>query len=144
MAKVTADAQGVTFQDAAGTAVLNYTGLQVWDAEGKALPARWFEPAGSNGFRLCVDETTAHYPITIDPIAQQAYLKASNSGATDQFGYSRGRVWGDTAVIGAPDEASNATAVNGDGSNNLASSSGAAYVFIREGGGTDARPGGTQ
>ena len=130
--KVTADAQGVTFQDAAGTAVLNYTGLKVWDADGKALPAR-FEPAGSNGFRLCVDETTAHYPITIDPIAQQAYLKASNSGATDNFGTAVA-VSGDTAVIGAPDEASNATAVNGDGSNNLASSSGAAYVFIRSGG----------
>jgi hypothetical protein len=31
--KVSADAQSVTFQDAAGSTVLNYTGLKVWDAD---------------------------------------------------------------------------------------------------------------
>ena len=71
-------------------------------------------------------------PLAAAPPAQQAYLKASTPDSIDQFGYSVA-VSGDTVVIGAPYESSNATGVNGDGSNNLASSSGAAYVFIRSG-----------
>ncbi len=63
---------------------------------------------------------------------QQAYLKASNTGAGDQFGYSVA-VAGDTVVIGALAEASNAAGVNGDQSNNSAANSGAAYVFVRNG-----------
>ncbi|MBK8035851.1 MAG: FG-GAP repeat protein [Verrucomicrobiaceae bacterium] len=128
---VTTDAQGVNFQDACGSTVLNYSGLKVWDADGKVLRAR-FEPAGLHGFRLLVDETTARYPITIDPIAQQAYLKASNSGAGDQFGYSVA-VSGNTAVIGAPYEDSNATGIGGNQADNSATDSGAAYIFIRSG-----------
>ena len=41
---------------------------------------------------------------------------------------------GDTIVVGTPFEDSNATGINGDQSNNSASSSGAAYVFVRSGG----------
>ena len=52
---------------------------------------------------------------------QQAYLKASNTGASDRFGYSVA-VAGDTIVVGANAEASNATGVNG----NQADNSGAA------------------
>ena len=132
--------------------------------------------------------------------SQQAYLKASNTGAGDQFGYSvavsgdtvvvgahlRGQqrhgrerqpeqqqrvtaparptsscaagrpgpsrptsrprtpgrddsfgssvaVSGDTVVVGACYEDSNATGVNGNQSNNSATDSGAAYVFVRSG-----------
>src|SRR6185436_5843616 len=64
--------------------------------------------------------------------SQQAYLKASNSGAADRFGGSID-VSGDTIVIGAYNEDSNATGVNGDQNNNSASNSGAAYVFVRNG-----------
>jgi len=64
---------------------------------------------------------------------QQAYLKADNAGEDDFFGYSVA-VSGDTVVIGARDEDSNATTVNGDGTNNSATDSGAAYVFVRTGG----------
>ncbi len=63
---------------------------------------------------------------------QQAYLKASNTDANDIFGLAVA-VSGDTVVIGAQQEDSNATGVNGDGSNNLVSFSGAAYVFARDG-----------
>jgi len=82
---------------------------------------------------LSVDARGARYPITIDPLAQQAYLKASNTGAGDRFGWSVA-VSGDTVVVGAPGEASNATGVNGDQANNAAGDSGAAYVFVREAG----------
>ena len=64
--------------------------------------------------------------------SQQAYLKASNTGAQDQFGLFVA-ISGDTIVVGAPAEDSSATGINGDGSNNSASGSGAAYVFVRSG-----------
>ncbi len=62
---------------------------------------------------------------------QQAYLKASNTGRSDQFGYSVA-LSGDTLAVGAPEEDSNATGVNGDEVNNLALDSGAVYVFTRD------------
>ncbi|HMZ23079.1 MAG TPA: FG-GAP repeat protein, partial [Blastocatellia bacterium] len=65
--------------------------------------------------------------------SQQAYLKASNTRANDQFSTSVA-ISGDTVVVGSPNESSNATGVNGDQTNNLAGSSGAAYVFMRSGG----------
>jgi FG-GAP repeat len=91
------------------------------------------------GLRLVVDERGARYPLTLDPIAQQAYLKASNTdtdmNAYDEFGISVA-VSGDTVVVGAYGESSNATGVNGNQSNNRASLSGAAYVFTGVGIGT--------
>jgi hypothetical protein len=63
---------------------------------------------------------------------QQAYLKASNNGMEDYFGSSVD-LSGDYAIVGAHGESSDATGINGDGENNLANSSGAAYVFRREG-----------
>jgi trimeric autotransporter adhesin len=65
-------------------------------------------------------------------IAQQAYLKASNTGVDDYFGYSVA-VSGDTVVVGAKNEDSAATGVNGNQSDNSATNSGAAYVFVRSG-----------
>jgi hypothetical protein len=129
---VSADAQTVHFRDASLAPVLNYSGLKVWDADGKILSSR-FEAVGENQFRLLVDEVGARYPLTIDPIAQQAYLKAGNNGGpTDvQFGDSVA-VSGDTVVIGAPQENSSTTGVNST-PNESASSSGAAYVFTRSG-----------
>jgi hypothetical protein len=63
---------------------------------------------------------------------QQAYLKASNPEAGDNFG-----MWtaldGDTLVVGARNEDSSTTGVNGDQDDNSAPESGAAYVFVRNG-----------
>jgi hypothetical protein len=64
--------------------------------------------------------------------SQQAYLKASNTGAFDLFGWSVALV-GDTAVVGAVGEDSNATGVNSDQGDNSASHAGAVYVFVRSG-----------
>jgi len=65
---------------------------------------------------------------------QQAYLKASNAGAGDRFGYSVALDGSATTlVVGAPEEDSAATGVNGNGADNSASNSGAAYVFVRGG-----------
>ena len=114
--KVTNDALGVTFCDSSGATVLNYAGLKVWDANGKELASR-FECAGAGRVRLLVEESAARYPITIDPIAQQAYVKSSNTGIGYKFGRSVAAS-GDTVVIGAYGEDNN---------------SGAAYVFVRSG-----------
>jgi uncharacterized repeat protein (TIGR01451 family) len=65
--------------------------------------------------------------------SQEAYLEASNTGAGDTFGWSVA-ISGDTLVVGAPWEDSDATGVDGDQSNDLARDSGAAYVFVRNGG----------
>jgi len=63
---------------------------------------------------------------------QEAYIKASNAGAFDRFGIALA-IDGDTLVVGAPEEASLATGVNGDEADNDAYASGAAYVFVRDG-----------
>lgn len=63
---------------------------------------------------------------------QQAYIKASNTEAGDQFGWSVA-VSGDTLAVGAIVEASSATGVNGNQSDNSMSLAGAVYVFHRNG-----------
>src|SRR5262249_55505941 len=73
-----------------------------------------------------------HLPSVWAAPAQQAYLKASNTGAADFFGQAVA-VSGDTVVVGAPNEDSNADEVNGNQSDNSAVESGAAYVFVRNG-----------
>jgi len=40
---------------------------------------------------IVVDDSEAVYPLTIDPVAQQAYLKASNIDGGDEFGRLGGR-----------------------------------------------------
>ena len=69
---------------------------------------------------------------TSDTWSQQAYIKASNTDASDQFG-SALAISGNTIVIGAYLEDGGATGVNGDESNNyeLGAASGAAYVFTK-------------
>jgi len=63
---------------------------------------------------------------------QVAYLKASNSGAGDQFGHALA-LDGDTLAVGAPNEGSAATGVDGNQDNDDALGSGAVYVFTRAG-----------
>jgi hypothetical protein len=128
-ARVQPGGQAVSFVDGEASAV-NYSGLKVWDADGKEVAAH-FSGEGEE-VRLTVDETAARYPLTIDPIAQQAYLKASNTGAGDFFGVSVA-ISGETIVVGAPIESSNATGVNGNQSDESALHAGAAYVFVRNG-----------
>ena len=127
---VLAGGRGVSFLDGDGASVVTYGDLAVLDADGTALPAH-FE-AAARGLLLLIDEGDARYPLTVDPAARQAYLKASNTGDHDGFGSSVAIV-DDTVVVGAPGEGSNATGVNGNQSNNRASQSGAAYVFVRSG-----------
>ncbi len=145
--EVEADGRAVRFVDAQGVAALTYSGLTVRDADGRTLPARFepvpdragcpqpaanaaaVEPVGRRAencapyqkckLRLAIDERGARYPLTIDPIAQQAYLKASNTGANDIFGWLGGGVGRHGGGRGAYEDSS-ATGVNGNQSDNSA------------------------
>ena len=64
--------------------------------------------------------------------SQQAYVKASNTEANDGFGESVSLA-SDTLAVGATGEASAATGVDGDETDNSAVESGAVYVFTRRG-----------
>jgi FG-GAP repeat len=63
------------------------------------------------------------------------YLKASNAGGSDAFGFSFALSSdGNTLAVGALQEASAATGVNGDQNDNSATNAGAVYVFVRSAG----------
>jgi hypothetical protein len=62
--------------------------------------------------------------------SQQAYVKASNTGASRWFGSALAlSMDGSTLVVNAPFEGSSATGINGDQLDDFANSSGAVYVF---------------
>ena len=72
-------------------------------------------------------------PLSESSLAQQAYVKASNTGADDQFG-SAVALDGDTLVVGTTREDSAAPGINGNQSDNSGNEVGAVYVFVRSGG----------
>jgi len=65
--------------------------------------------------------------------SQSSYIKASNAEATDVFGYSVELSRdGSTLAVGAINESSDATGIDGDQDNNSAYLSGAVYVFFKK------------
>ena len=70
-----------------------------------------------------------------DTWSQRAYIKASNTGVEDEFGGSLSlSADGNTLAVGALREDGNAAGIDGDQTNDLSTDSGAAYVFVYEGG----------
>jgi hypothetical protein len=61
--------------------------------------------------------------------SQQAYVKASNTDALDNFGVSVA-LKGETLVVGAENESSCARGINGDQINNSCTGAGAVYVYV--------------
>ncbi|MEQ6342148.1 MAG: Ig-like domain-containing protein [Gammaproteobacteria bacterium] len=62
--------------------------------------------------------------------SQQAYVKASNTNASDLFGTAVALSGdGNTLAVGAVDEDSNATGINGNQADNSASGAGAVYLY---------------
>ena len=127
--RASADGRAVAFGNGTGAAVVNYSGLKVWDADGRLLGASLADVDGEIVLRIKDDE--AVYPVMIDPVAQQAFLKASNVSPEDNFGRSVA-ISGDTVVVGAFGEDSGAVGINGI-PNGSAPSAGAVYVFVRRG-----------
>ncbi|BCS34400.1 hypothetical protein TBR22_A36300 [Luteitalea sp. TBR-22] len=129
--RLEAAGKDVAFINTAGDVVARYAGLSVVDARGRSLPATFVQQP-PDALRLRLDDTDALYPITVDPLAQQAYLKASSTQSNHYFGRSVA-ISGDTVVIGAVGDDSAATGVNGAQLDDRAQESGAAYVFVRTG-----------
>ncbi|MBB6096268.1 hypothetical protein HNQ60_005190 [Povalibacter uvarum] len=93
---------------------------------------------GQNEIDIVVENDTEEKNYSIEltretwtTFEQSAYVKASNTGIDDVFG-TQLALSGDTLVVGAPAEDSDARGVNQDGTNNAASGSGAAYVITRD------------
>ena len=144
-AQLTNVAVTITGPDASNFTVVSTPASSVPGFDGTTTFVVTFTPSGDGDKSatlhiLSNDSDESPFNITVRgtgvtplQIAQQAYLKASNTGTNDGFGISVA-VSGDTVVVGARFEDSNATGVNGNQSNNSATSSGAAYVFVRSGG----------
>ncbi len=65
--------------------------------------------------------------------SQEAYIKASNPDTEDEFGTSVALSGdGNTLAVGAIDESSSATTINGNSMLNDLDSNGAVYIFVRE------------
>ncbi|MBL8695050.1 MAG: FG-GAP repeat protein [Planctomycetes bacterium] len=125
------DGRTVHFSTREGEAALRYGGLMVVDAVGQALDARMSTRDG--GLRIEFNDSAAVYPVTVDPVVQIAYVKASNTNPSDDFGHAVA-MSGNTMVVTARYEASAATGVNGNQADNSKPLAGAAYVFVRNGG----------
>ena len=111
------------FVGADGVAVLRYSGLKVWDAAQREVPAHM--EVQDRQLALVVNDQNATYPLTVDPLitSQQAQLTAGDGAAGALFGcaVSLSRD-GSTVLVGAmlDDTAAGLT-------------SGSAYVFVRSG-----------
>ena len=117
--------------DAFGKAVALDGDTLVVGAFGEASSATG---VGGNQLDNAAPESGAVYVFTRSGSSwsQQAYLKASNAEAGDQFGWSVA-LDGDTLAVGAAGESGGATGVNGDPLDNSAPGSGAVYIFARSG-----------
>src|SRR5262249_2051778 len=107
------------FVGTSGGTALRYGGLVALDANKQRLPAR-LEFDGRS-LRIRVDDTSARYPILVDPFVQQGpKLTGSNSGPGSTFGASVAlSADGNTALVGGNSD-------NG--------ATGAAWVFAGSGG----------
>jgi hypothetical protein len=128
-----------TYVKASNTQISDTFGIAVAVSGNTVVVGAHFEDSNATGVNgnqsdNSVDESGAVYVFTYNELAwsQQAYLKASNTDFNDRFGSSVA-ISGDTIAVGAFGESSNATGINGDQTNDLASNSGAVYIFTRTG-----------
>jgi cysteine-rich repeat protein len=99
-------------------------------------PARCGDGLVQVGVEQCDAGNAANVPgcnsnCTVDV---RAYVKASNTGGSDNVGYSVAlSADGSTLAVGAPSERSAATGIGGDQTDNSVLQAGAVYVFARNG-----------
>ncbi len=88
---------------------------------------------GDQASNAAVDSGAAYVFVRANGIwSQQAYIKPSNTGAGDIFGYALALSGdGTTLAVGARLEDSAAIGIDGDQANNAAANAGALYVFVR-------------
>ncbi len=127
-------ASNTDFSDFFGAAVaLSADGNTLAVAAGEDSNATGINGDQNNNLAL---RSGAVYVFRFDGAAwsQQAYVKASNTEADDRFGLPVSlSADGNILAVGASDEDSNATGINGNQNDNSALGSGAAYVFRFDG-----------
>ena len=122
---------------ASNSGAFDFFGTSVAVTEDTIIVGASGEDGSGTGVNPMSDDTAsasgAAYVFTRSGSAwsQQAYLKASNTGADDAFGLSVG-LSGDTVIVGAFGEDGSGTGIN-PASDELAADAGAAYVFTRSG-----------
>ncbi len=102
-----------------------------------------FESSAATGIDGVEDDDSTYgagavYVFTHDAggWTQEAYVKASNAGLTDYFGYAVAlSADGNTLAVSAYFEASGDTGVNGNQDDDSLPQAGAVYVFVRDGAG---------
>ena len=96
---LTGDGLAIDLASEFGVRVLRYGGLYAEDATGRGLPAHLaVEPSGIS---LLVDDSTAIYPIIVDPLVTSPSWTAESDQANAEFGWSVGTA-GDVNGDGAP------------------------------------------
>jgi hypothetical protein len=129
---------------ASNTAANNWFGSALAlsdDGETLAVGA-WYESSSATGINGAQTnsgafESGAVYVYTrgASGFLQTAYIKASNTGGSDHFGFGVSlSADGDTLAVGATEESSDANTINGDQTSNASWRSGAVYVFTRSAG----------
>ena len=98
VAHVDGDARGVEFQDECGRAVLSYRGLRAFDATGDELATSL--RADGTELVIDVDDSSARYPIEIDPLISTSETKLIPQAAS-QNSRAGGRIAidGDVAAV---------------------------------------------
>ncbi|HQR31713.1 MAG TPA: hypothetical protein PLK30_03180, partial [Blastocatellia bacterium] len=114
------DGKHVTLLGSAEGEAIDYSKLVVWDANGSPVKAALL--VEDERVIIEVNDATATYPLTIDPVfALQQKITASDGTASDRFGSSVA-LDGNLAVVGSYTDDIGANADQGS-----------AYVFIRQG-----------
>jgi len=116
-AEASADTAVVFSAGSSHAPVLHYGSLRAWDATGRRLPATLRLSGAGRELALVVDDATATYPLTIDPLASTAGATLNGGAAGDTYATSialvgdlNGDGYGDLAV-GAPGYSGGAGAV---------------------------------
>jgi hypothetical protein len=120
--KIRVGAEAVVFTNSSFEEKIKYASLKVWDAENKLLAAH-FEKEKEKLFSIVVNDETAVYPVTVDPLSATPNWSAEGNIERIFFGHSvatAGDVNGDgysDVIIGAPNY------------DNTSANDGAAFVF---------------
>ncbi len=116
-ARANEDGQMLSLLNENGEKVLRYEKLKVWDSLGKELIARMRTDENTSEVWYEVEDRTAVYPLTIDPMfVGETRIQSTGGSANELFGSAVG-VSGSTVIVGA---------FNADGK-------GAAYIFVNNG-----------
>ena len=105
-------------------------------AVGAEMEASSATGIGGNELENSTDDAGAVYVFSRSGTTwtQEAYIKASNTGSTDLFGWAVAlSPEGTRLAVGAPQEGSSATGLGGDQLDNAANNAGAVYLFSRAG-----------